>query len=300
MPLIPQVQARPFHEFTHSLPPEGGCWCRKERILSILRRPSMRCCLSACRSRPTTSRQVSSMPSMRLITIRTCGSIGEFARLDSSSTTPSNRSSTVAGNSSAGGRSAKVACRPRSSCGRSSEGVRRRAFRTSLLLSSLGRLIVRDTPFVGTLPLMVPPATERTTQVPAMSILGIREKPNPAVSAANDATLKLRMGLQGAVQRGQILLDKRPGAILLVPIRLKRENLLDGDDKKARLSVIMLIVLSTPSSYFREANASRGRARFFALQTNIPTTTGTNDPLPIAPPGHPVCQVGADSLPVTS
>src|SRR5208283_1574902 len=120
-----------------------------------------------------------------------------------------------------------------------------------------------DTPFVGTLPLMVPPATERTTQVLAMSILGIREKPNPAVSAANDATLKLRMGLQGAVQRGQILLDKRPGAILLGPIRLKRENLLNGDDKKARLSVIMLIVLSTPSSYFREANASRGRTRFF-------------------------------------
>ena len=91
----------------------------------------------------------------------------------------------------------------------------------------------------------------------------MREKANPAVRAVNDAPLKFGVGLHDRVQRRLILPDKRLGAIILMPIRAKREKLLDGDDKKARLSAIIPIELDTPSSYLIDANASRSRARFF-------------------------------------
>jgi hypothetical protein len=115
----------------------------------------------------------------------------------------------------------------------------------------------------GTLSAMVLPAAERTTQLPATCVAGVREKANPTLNAADDAPLKVGTGLQDRVQRGLILPDKRLGAIVLMPIRLKREKLLDGYGKKAKLSVIILIVLCTPSSYRIDAIASRGRARFF-------------------------------------
>ena len=90
----------------------------------------------------------------------------------------------------------------------------------------------------------------------------MREEANPAVPAGNGAAEKLRMSLQNRVQRRLILPDNRLGAVVLVPIRAKREKLLDGYGKKARLSVMILIV-DTPSSYLLDANASRGRARIF-------------------------------------
>ena len=96
----------------------------------------------------------------------------------------------------------------------------------------------------------------------------MREKANPAMDAVNEAPLKFVVGLHHRVQRRLILPDKRLGAIVLVPIRPKREKLLDGDDKKARLSVIIPIELDTPSSYLIEAHASRGRARFFVRLRN--------------------------------
>jgi hypothetical protein len=51
-----------------------------------------------------------------------------------------------------------------------------------------------------------------------------------------------------------------------VPIREKRENFLQREDKKARLSATMAIVLCTSSSYRLDAKASRGRARFFVAR----------------------------------
>ena len=132
---------------------------------------------------------------------------------------------------------------------------------------------------------MVPPAAERTTQVPPACVAGMREKANPAVRAANDATLKFGMGLQDRVQRGLILPDKRLGAIVLMPIGAKREKLLDGYDKKAKFSVILPIVLHTSSSYLFDANASRGRARFFMRDGQESAgTIRTNGPPPTAPP----------------
>ena len=67
----------------------------------------------------------------------------------------------------------------------------------TLLLRFPGRrLVVGGTPLAGTLPAMVLPAAERTTQVPPTCVAGMREKANPAVRAASDAALKLGMGLQ--------------------------------------------------------------------------------------------------------
>jgi len=83
---------------------------------------------------------------------------------------------------------------------------------------------------------MVFPAAEGTTQVPPTCVSRMREKANPAVRAVRYAPLKLGMRLQDRVQHDLILPDKRPGAIELMPIRAKREKLLDGDGKKARLS----------------------------------------------------------------
>jgi len=113
------------------------------------------------------------------------------------------------------------------------------------------------------MPTMVLPAAEWAAQVPAAFISAVGQKPNSTVRTACDAALKFGMGSQGRVERGLVLPDKRLGAIVLMPIRAKREQSLDRDDKKARLSVIILIELDTPSSYPIDAIASRARARFF-------------------------------------
>jgi hypothetical protein len=145
-----------------------------------------------------------------------------------------------------------------------------------LLLRLPGRRpVVRSTPLAGTLLPMVLPAAERTTHVSPTCVAGMREEANPAVRTVNDAALKGGMGLQDRVQRGLILPDKRAGAVVLMPIRANREKLLDGYGKKARLSAILSIVLYTPSSYLLDANASRGRARFFCAQ---PTSIGSDRP----------------------
>ena len=156
------------------------------------------------------------------------------------------------------------------------------------------RPVVRGAPLAGTLPAMVLPAAERTPQVPPACVTGMREKANPAVRARSDAPAKLGMGLQDRVQRGLILPDKRPGAIVLMPIRAKREKPLDGYGKKARLSAIIFIVLYTPSSYLLDANASRGRARFFMRHgRGSAGTVRINGPSPIAHPGSSACRVSA-------
>ena len=121
----------------------------------------------------------------------------------------------------------------------------------------------------GTLPAMMLPAAERATQILTTCVPGMSQKPNPTVNTVSDAVPQPGMGLQHRVQRGLILTDKRIRAMILMPIRAKREKLLDSDDKKARLSVRIRIEFCTPSSYLVDAKASRGRARFFcALRKN--------------------------------
>ena len=132
-----------------------------------------------------------------------------------------------------------------------------------LLLLARGRLIVGHTPLARTLPTMVVSAAKGTTQVPTTGVPGMSQKLNPAVTAGHDAILPFGMELKERGQRDLILLNNRLGAIVLRPIRPKQEDLLERDDKKAKVSATIETVLCTPSSYLTEAQASTGRARFF-------------------------------------
>jgi hypothetical protein len=136
----------------------------------------------------------------------------------------------------------------------------------------LRRPVVRRTPLVRTPPPMVRPATERATQVDTTCVSRMRQKPNSAVNAGHRAVTQPRMGLQDRVQTALVVLDKRLNPIVLMPVRAKREKLLDPDDKKARLSVKIAIALHTPSSYLSDAKASRGRTRIFFDYTQRATT----------------------------
>jgi hypothetical protein len=141
-----------------------------------------------------------------------------------------------------------------------------------LVLFSRGRGVESRTPLAGSLSAVVSPAAKRATQIVTPRVTGMRQKPNPAVHAMHRAVPQLGVGLQNRVQSRLILTNKRVGAIILVPIRSKRENLLDGYDKKARLSVKIWIALHTPSSYLLDAKTSRGRTRIFFDSTQRATT----------------------------
>jgi hypothetical protein len=153
-----------------------------------------------------------------------------------------------------------------------------------LLLLAHGRLIVGHTPLARTLPTMELAAAEGTTQIRAAEVPRMGKKANPAANAGNDDRLQFRSRLQRRVQRGQILLNQRLGAIVLMPIRPKGEELSDGDNKKAKLSATILIGLCTPSSYLTKANASRGRARFFCALGGATADSPNHPPTPYHPP----------------
>jgi hypothetical protein len=134
---------------------------------------------------------------------------------------------------------------------------------------------------------MMRAAAKRTTQIFPARVSGMGEKANPAVNAGNVATLQLGMRLDSRVQRHQILLDHRPGAIVLMPSRPKREELPDGDDKKAKFSATIPMSLHTPSSYLTEANASRGTTRFFSAPKQASPENRNQCPNPHRP-YHPL------------
>lgn len=162
----------------------------------------------------------------------------------------------------AGWRDLRSECRLRGTVGRAGPGLSA-AVEPFLLALPGGRSIVRRATLVGTLLAVVFSAAERTTQIPPPGVARMREKPNPAVRAVGHATPKRGMRFQNRVQRGLVVPNKRPGAVVLMPIRAKREKSLDGYGKKARFSAIIENVLCTPSSYLIGAKASSGRARSF-------------------------------------
>jgi hypothetical protein len=126
---------------------------------------------------------------------------------------------------------------------------------------------------------MILSATKRTAQVLAAGVARMREKADPAVTAANGARLELRMGLEDGIQRQLIFLKQRLRTGVLTPILANGGKLLDGDDKKAKRAVILSIVFDTPSSYLSEAQSSRGRTRFFMRRRlRSANAAGTTDP----------------------
>jgi hypothetical protein len=94
---------------------------------------------------------------------------------------------------------------------------------------------------------MVLPAAERAAYVPSVGVLGPHQERNPAMSAADHASLQRGIPVQLGVQFETILLDNRLGAIILMPIRPKSENPLQGYGKKAKFSITMRIVLRIAS-----------------------------------------------------
>jgi hypothetical protein len=158
-------------------------------------------------------------------------------------------------------------------------------------------LVIRATPLPGSLSTMVLPAAERTTQVHAAGVPRVREKPDSAGTAVNRARLEFRTGLENRIQRELIFLEQQLRTRVLMPILAKREELLDGDDKKAKRAVILSIVFCTPSSYLSEAQASRGRARFFVrCGPRSANTAGTTASSPIPDAGDSACPARRDSL----
>jgi hypothetical protein len=110
---------------------------------------------------------------------------------------------------------------------------------------------------------MVLPAAELAAQIPAARVAGMREKAYVAVATPHHAIPQVRTVSQEGIQRDLILTNERLSAIVLVPILAKSKNFRDGYRKTTTFSVKILISLGIPSSYPLDANASRGRARFF-------------------------------------
>ena len=187
-------------------------------------------------------------PSRTLTTICTYGKTREFTGVDSSSTRPS---------------TFNVSCS--------------NIVELFLVRSALSRLIVLPTPRVGTLATVVLSAAKGTAKILPAGVAGMSEETNSAVATLHCAVLQLRMIAQDAIQRHLILTDKRVDAVVLVPILAKSKNFRDRYDKRARFSVIMLS-LSTTSSYLIDAKASRGRAGYFSWIRLATRPTGPHQP----------------------
>jgi len=82
-------------------------------------------------------------------------------------------------------------------------------------------------------------AAERAAQILAARIAGMRQKANPAVAAERHAHAQMRMGRQHQLQGQLILLNKRLGAAVLLPILAKSKYFRDGYYKRARFSVMI-------------------------------------------------------------
>ena len=124
----------------------------------------------------------------------------------------------------------------------------------------------------------------------------MREKANPAVATAHQASAHIGVVPQNRPQRDLILANKRPGRIVPVPVGAKPVNLFQAYEKKARFCVIMRIVFSMSSSYRLDAKSSRGRARiFYAPPREIPTwppaiePKGICDKFLLLPPINSAC-----------
>jgi hypothetical protein len=164
-----------------------------------------------------------------------------------------------------------------------------------LLGFSLGGLVVDGAALVGALLVMVPPATDGAAQVQTPSVARVGEKPQSAMRAVSHKWQQFVIGGQDGVECGLILMDERFSAMILVPIGAKRENFLEGDDKKARFSVRMASDGFTPSSYLIGAQASRGQGEVFSCPwgKSEPASSAT-DPTRT---NRPACRVDASSPP---
>jgi len=134
------------------------------------------------------------------------------------------------------------------------------------MLTATVRLVVLLAPLVGLLGMVVLTATERAAEISPIRVPRMGQKANSTVAAVDRTACQIRTIAQDGIQRDLILTNKRTSAVVLMPIRAKRENFAGGYDKNAKFSVRMLIRLFMSSSYSLDANASRGRAGIFSCR----------------------------------
>ncbi len=125
-------------------------------------------------------------------------------------------------------------------------------------------------------------AAERTTKITSTGIARMCQKANATVSAMSDALGQARIAGEDRVDRVLVLMNKRINTLVHVPVFVKREEIADGNDKKARDSVT-ISNLYTPSCYLIDAKASRGARGFFhRLALIIDHSLCTNGSVPIS------------------
>ena len=131
------------------------------------------------------------------------------------------------------------------------------------MLTATVRSIVLLASLVGLLTTVVLAATERAAEIPPIRIPRMGQKANSTVAAVDGTACQTGMIAQNGIERELILTNKRTDAVVLMPIRAKREEFPGGYDKNAKFSVKMLIRFCMSSSYSLDANASSGRAGIF-------------------------------------
>ena len=108
--------------------------------------------------------------------------------------------------------------------------------------------IVLSAPLIGPLAMMVPPAAKWTAEIAAARVAGMSEEAYAAVATPHRAVPQIRTIPQDGIQRELILTDKRISTLVLVPILRKSENPFESYEIKARLSVMIRILLCMTSS----------------------------------------------------
>lgn len=88
-------------------------------------------------------------------------------------------------------------------------------------------------------------------------ILRSVQKENPAVTATGQVRPQIRPGPKHRPQNDIVFQDKLKNLAPVVPIRAELVKLPNPYDKKARVSLMMLIRFSMPSSYLISLSLSR-------------------------------------------
>ena len=83
---------------------------------------------------------------------------------------------------------------------------------------------------------------EGAAEILPTGIPRIGEKADFTVAATDRTVFQIRTTAQDGIELMLILTNKRTSTIVLMPIRMKSENLAAGYDKNVRFSVKMLIV----------------------------------------------------------
>jgi hypothetical protein len=116
------------------------------------------------------------------------------------------------------------------------------AIESLLRFVAFGFLIAFPTASIAAFLFPPRPTVERTPQILPPAVARIGEKPDLTLATADDAALQIGSSPDRLIERGLIQFYKRNNPFVLMPILLRREKLLESEDKNTRFSVMMRIV----------------------------------------------------------